>query len=231
MPARIQELIAPSARDNFRVILDQIGAILKVESEGQQALAAAAHRNPRDWAIRVYTERSNPWDEFPQPEGCEDHLDPVPIVNVSLDNMSYDGMASNAVSRQRCTGTYHIDCYGFGVSADVPVGGHSPGDWLAADAAQRALQIVRNIIMSSYYTYLGMRGVVGKRWPQSVTMFQPQIDNRVVEHVVAVRMSLAVEFNEFSPQYQGEPLELLSTEVRRSSTGELLFGADFPATS
>jgi hypothetical protein len=46
---------------NFTVVRDQIAAILKSETLGQQALAAAAEEDPRLWTLRVFTERSNPW--------------------------------------------------------------------------------------------------------------------------------------------------------------------------
>jgi hypothetical protein len=63
------------------------------------------------------------------------------------------------------------------------------------------VRLARNIIMAGAYTYLGLRGLVWKRFPQSISMFQPQIENRAVQRVVGARLALQVHFNEFSPQY------------------------------
>jgi hypothetical protein len=82
--------------------------------------------------------------------------------------------------------------------------------------------------MSAHYTYLGLRGLVWKRWPTAITMFQPPSDNRQAQHVVAGRLALQVTFNEFSPQVTGETLETLSIEVFRAKTAELYLRADYP---
>jgi hypothetical protein len=82
--------------------------------------------------------------------------------------------------------------------------------------------------MSGHYTYLALRGLVWKRWPQSLGMFQPQMDNRTAQHVVAGRFALQVSFNEFSPQVTGEVLETLSIEVLRANTAELYLRAEYP---
>jgi hypothetical protein len=44
---------------------------------------------------------------------------------------------------------------------------------------------------------------------------------------VGARVALEVQFNEFSPQVQGETLELVSVQVKRTDTGELLVRADY----
>ena len=90
--------------------------------------------------------------------------------------------------------------------------------------------LVRNILMSAQYTYLGLRGLVWKRWPQSITVFQPQIEGQAVQNIRGARLAFEVGFNEFSPQYQPEVLELLSVNVERSETGEILLQADYDYT-
>ena len=124
-------------------------------------------------------------------------------------------------------GIFNIDCYGFGISADDPRGGHIPGDQLAALEAQRALRLVRNILMHDSYTHLGMIGLVASRWPQSVNVFQPQYDGRELQNVVGSRIALSVRFNEFSPQTDFDNLEYVSAVVNRASDGQLLVGADY----
>lgn len=210
--------------DLFEVIRDEIAAILKVESAAQQALATAAGKDPRLWDLRVFVERSNPWADFV--EGPE-QLDAPPIVNVSVDNLSFDGAASDTVERQKSTTTYHLDCYGYGVSADDGAGGHLPGDREAALACQRAVRLVRNILMAGEYTYLGLRKTVWRRWIRTIEFFKPPSDAEQAQKIVGGRISLEVQHNEFSPQVVPETLELISTTVRRAETGEILLGADY----
>jgi len=223
MPALITELIDKT--DNSELVRDQIAAIIAVEAAAQEALATAAGKDPRLWRLRTFLERSNPWSEFQ--EDVADQADATPIVNVSFESASADMSASNVVERQKMAGSFNVDCYGYGLSAAEDDGGHVAGDEAAALEAQRAVRLVRNILMAGHYTYLGMRGVVWKRWPQSVTAFQPAIDGRTVQQIVACRLVLQVEYSEFSPQVQGEELELISATVKRAETGEIYITADY----
>lgn len=214
MPALISEVIG-STQDNVEIVRDQIAAILKIELANQAVLTG----QPQP---RVFLERSNPWGMFLEGSSSE-----PPIINVWLDTLSYDGAASNIVERQKAEATFNIDAYGYGVSVPNDTG-HDPGDQRAALECHRAIRLARRILMSAHYTYLGLRGTVWKRWPQTITAFQPQIDNRAVQGVVAGRLALVVSFNEFSPQVTGELLETLSVEVLRAGTGELYLRADYP---
>jgi hypothetical protein len=214
MPALINEVIG-STLDNVEIVRNQLASILKVELANQAVLTG----EPQP---RVFLERSNPWGMF-----LEGGTTEPPIINVWFDTLTYDGAASNIVERQKADATYNIDCYGYGISVEDG-SGHVPGDQKASLECQRALRLVRRILMSGHYTYLALRGLVWKRWPQSVSMFQPQIDGRAVQNVVTGRFALSVSFNELSPQVTGEPLETLSVEVYRALTGELLMRADYP---
>lgn len=219
MTALITTLIA--SRDNSEVIRDEIAAILAVEQANQQSLATAASEDPRLWELRVFTERSNPWASFRDPEA--DPLDNPPIVNVVLDGITYDPSASNIVGRQKAVATYNIDCYGLGVAQDDGNGGHLAGDQEAAETVQRAVRLVRNILMAGTYVTLGtgLKGKVWKRWLGSVSMFQPQSEDRAMQNVVAARLAFQVEFNEFSPPVAEETLELVQNTINRSETGEV----------
>lgn len=221
----IDELI--TGRDSSEIVRDQIAAILLSESENQQALAIPAGANPDDYKIRVFVEASNPWaDWIESPE--EEPGRRFPIVNVWFDNAIYDMAASNVVERQKAAVTYNVDIYGYGVSSDVAGGGHESGDTAAAIECQRAARLTRRILMAATYTYLGLRGTVWRRWPLSLTMFQPQIDAQPVQQVQGGRIALQVEMNEWSPQVRGEPLEALVATVRRAGTGEIFFVAQYP---
>lgn len=217
-------------QDNFEIIRDQIAAILTTETDSQQALAKAANKkNPKLWKLRVFTERANAIEEW-RDIGPTKTIDESPIVNVWYDNGSFPMNKGNVVERQAHDAVYNIDCYGAGFSGDNPGGGHFLGDKEAALEAQRAIRLVRNILMAADYTYLGLRGTVWRRWPQSITVFQPQIDGRPVSHVVGARIALRVEFNELAPQITPETLELLTVGVKRTEDGEIVLQANYDYT-
>lgn len=220
----IAELI--DKQDNFEVIRDQIAAILATEVASQMALASGEGKDPNDWKLRIFSERSNPWEQL-----LNEQTDRSPIVNVWFDNSNFDPAASNICERQKTEGVFNIDCYGYGVSSDEAGGGHNPGDKEAAFEVHKALRLARNILMAAEYTYLGLRGVVWQRWPQSITVFQPQLDGRQMQQLVGARLAFRVVFNEFSPQVQAETLELVSVDVKRTEDGEIVAEADYDYTA
>jgi hypothetical protein len=210
--------------DGFEVVRDQIAAILVCESANQVALATTAGKpDPTKWALRVFTERSDPWEILQKEENPTS--DGIPVVNVWYDNSQFDASASNIVERQRANGTFNVDVYAVGVASTDGGTGHIAGDEDAARGLHAAIRMVRNILMAGAYTYLGLpRGTVGKRWLQSVTSFQPSTDGVRVENIHAARLSFQIDFNELSPQVQGQPVTTLSLSVRRDTvTGEVLF--------
>jgi hypothetical protein len=217
-------------QDTSEIVRDQLAAILRIEAAAQQALAVEAGKDPGPWTLRVFLERSNPWEEFQEPSEVPEEDPPPdvpPIVNVSFDAETFDLGASNVVERQKATATYNVDCYGYGVAADDPDGGHRPGDEDASIDCQRAVRLVRNILMAGPYTYLGLRGMVWRRFIQSVTMFQPTANEQPVQQVKAARIAVQVEFSELAPQVVGAPLELVSVQVRRAETGEIFLTASY----
>jgi hypothetical protein len=222
MPLTAQIATLIDSLDTAELVRDRIAEILVVELDKQQTLAAQQGKNPREWDLAIFAERSAPWAAFhDNPCTDENSRFQPPLVNVSFDSDSFDKSSSNAVERQKATGLFHIDCYGYGVATDDGVFGHATGDAMASREAQRALRLVRRILMSSHYTYLDLRGTVWGRWTQSRTMFQPQLEGRASAHVVGARLALEVTFNEVSPQVQGQPLELISTTVKRKETGQI----------
>lgn len=215
-------------QDTVEIVRDQVAAILALEQAAQVALATtAAKPDPDLWKLRVYQERSNIWENLPG-----ENNDQSPVVNVWWDSSTFDMSASNIVERQKSVATINIDCYGYGESADDGGTGHIAGDKKAAETAQRAVRLVRNILMAGEYTYLGLpRGVVWRRWVPSIAMMQPQQDNQNVSHIVAARLVFQVEFSEFSPQVQPETLELLTTRVRRTEDNQIVIEADYDYTT
>ena len=215
-------------QDNSEIIRDQIAAILVTEVANQIALATTAGKpDPDDWKLRIFTERSNPWEQFQN-----EQTDRSPLVNIWFDSENFDRGASNVMQRQKTEAVFNIDCYGYGKASDNPSGGHNPGDKEAALEVQKALRLVRNILMAAENTYLQLQGTVWSRWPQSITSFQPQLDSRNVLQIAGARLALRVTFNEFSPQVVAETLETLAVTVLRTEDGEIVLETqyDYPIT-
>jgi hypothetical protein len=208
--------------DTVERVRDQIGAILALEVASQMAFAAQAGKDSSAWKLRVFQERSNPWDNFPaNPD------DRSPIVNVWWDTSTFDLSAGNVVERQKSSTVYNVDCYGYGRAANDPAGGHVAGDQQAAEEVQRAVRLVRNILMAAEYTYLGLRGVVWRRWVDSISIFQPQQDNSNAGQVVGARLTFRVDFSEYAPQVTPIPIEYLSVRVHRREDGQIEIAADY----
>jgi hypothetical protein len=185
--------------DTFEIVRDKIALILAKEIQGQQNLAVTAGVNPVDYRARVFTEAVTPFQMFMNADGSnDDPTDESPIINVSFDSSSFDKRAGSTVNRQKSSTNYNIDCYGWGMAQAERCGGSTMGGTLANFAVQRALKIVRNILMSAEYVTLEMDGVVWDRWVDSITAFQPLIDNRPAINIVGARLAFNVNFNEFA---------------------------------
>jgi len=216
----LQSLI--DKQDTFEIVRDQIAAILTAEVSNQMTLAAAGGEDPMLWKLRIFSERSNPWSQFQEREVD----DTSPVVNVWYESSTFPGTRGNVVERQEAEGRFNIDVVGFGEARDDGNGGQINGDEDAALNLARALRLVRNILMASENTYLQLpRGVVGLRWPESITQFQPEGTNAT--QIAAARIIFRVDFNEYAPQYEGIPLSGIYTEIKRKETGEIYFEADY----
>lgn len=213
--------------DNVELIRDKIALILANEVVSQKAIAVSKGKNSTLWDFKVYTERSNPIENFLNINEDATLANNLPIVNVWFDNYNLEDKSSNTVERQVINGIFNIDIYALEIAKNNPSSGHLMGDELANRETQRVFRLVRNILMASSYTYLGMRNVVGKRWIQSVTAFQPDSSGKNMQQVQAIRISFVVQFNEFSPQYQGQGLELISNELKRNEDGSVIANVDF----
>lgn len=227
LTAEINELI--DKVDNVEQIRDQIACILAIEATNQVALATAAPKpTPQEWALAVFIERSNPFEKWLNEPTEAEKL--TPIINVWFDAESFEKGASNVMERQRVTATFNIDVYGYGEAISLPGGGFSAADENAARASQRGVRLSRNILMSSFYTYLKLQGLVSSRWIQSITQFQPEIDGNPVQNVIANRIAFQATFDEFSPQVQPVTLEFLSVGIHQASDGMLIAEVDFDYT-
>lgn len=218
-PSLLQELV--DKQDGFEIVRDQIGALLVLETANQVAKAIEAGRDSKPWALRIFSDRSSPIGEFVDFDSTR--ATPEPIVNVSYNGSIYEKRASNAVEQQRAESTFWIDCYVVAGSTSDGSSGHIPGDQLAARDLHRVVRLVRNYLMAGPNTYLQLPGKVGGRWLQGIDVLELPNDTQPVQHIAAARLTLQVSHQEYSPQYQGPPLELLSVNVNRAPNGELSY--------
>lgn len=209
-------------QDGFEIVRDKIATILATNIVAQKALATAASEDPTLWDIRIFTERSDAWEQW-----LNDQSDTRPICNVWYDGSDFSKSTGNVIGRQKSDTIFNIDLYGYGQSADVDAGGHTPGDKEAAFEVHRAIRLIRNILMAAQYTYLELRGTVWGRWMPSIKIFQPEYNGVAIQKVVAARISFEVGFNELSPQVEEETLEYLSITAKRSEDGEIMVVTDF----
>jgi len=112
-------------------------------------LATIDAQDPSQWNLKVFLERFNPIEDWLNVDfESADPNDFVPRVNIIFEKSIVDRGASDVVKIQKFTGIFNIDVYAMGVARNED-SGHTPGDMDSALQAQRALRLVRNILMAS----------------------------------------------------------------------------------
>ncbi len=212
MEAKIQKLL--NEKDNVEKIRDRIAFILKIELKNQYELAVKnGLKNAKDFDVRVLLENDRPW-EFTENESDKN---PFPLVNVCLvETKRAEGKAGSAIGGKKYTASFSIDCYACG---NYEQGGND--DELSTVRAWTLARMVRNILMSGFYAYLGMRGVVLERDLSGIKTGSPNdIENSAIAVTIA-RLEFSVSFYENSPQGVGVDFEGIDFNLV-SKTGEVL---------
>lgn len=200
--------------DNAEKIRDMIAGILKTECVNQYNVALkSGSSNAGDFNIGIYLESARPW-ELTENEAKES---PFPLVNICLnETRKAEGKAGSAIGRKKYVASFFIDCYACG---NFESGGNDTEQ--AALKAWRVAAVVRNILMSGYYAYLGMRGVVFERDLLGIKTGSPGNLDESALAVTVARMELSVSFYEDSPQAEGVVIEGINFETV-TKTGEVL---------
>ena len=224
MTERLKYLI--DKKDNIEIVRDEIAAILVLEVENQKALAVTAGKDPEQWDLKIFLERSNNWESFfgATDTGCPEPS--LPVVNIWVDSDANIDLASTSVGKKYYPVRYNIDCYAQGRTRETEAG-HTPGDMDAAFEVQRTQRLVRNILMAGQNTYLGLRGVVGKRNILSRSAFQPNQGDHNAIKVSGFRLVLEVSMDETVQEYEGVDLDLISTKMDFVEGGQVVVAADF----
>ena len=204
--AQIKELITEP--DTLEIVRDQLAAILSLELQNQYALARqSGAANAADYHIPVYVENTRPYD------AGDDN--PLPrFVNVLLPKVDVPD-ANPRLGMQKEQAVFWIDCCARGND-----GGDFRDDKSASIRAWKTARIIRRILMSDYYTYLGLRGTVGSRTVTAMEAGTPDKAGESALSYAVIRITVAVQFLEKAIEAEGFPLEAIDWEVDPAS-GEL----------
>lgn len=183
---------------NFELVRDQIGLILKLELDNQITLNGEYDLT----GVGYWIERSIPFSK-----------EELPAINVRLAPSEYTG---HNVQQQNGAYNYHIEVY-----TNAATEGDDSGDTLAAIRAQRLLGLCRAILMNNAYLLLGytpgssiIRRTVGK-----IEIALPQAEGDGL-HTVYGRLNLLVEMPETSPLKVGVPFEQNTTKIKINQTNK-----------
>jgi hypothetical protein len=222
MPALITSLI--DKQDSNEIIRNKIAVILATEEANQRALATAASKNPDLWKFAVYIERSKPWEVLTDTDG--DEIGDFPLVNVSFDNDRFDNKGGSIIGMQKTTGTFYLDCY-----AHKTKTASLSGDEATSKEAERIARLVRNIIMYGDYSYLGLPGIVTKRYIVRREKLQPDTRQEGFENIVVCRLTLDVEYEEYTTQSAGVSMDEVFGQCKLSDSSQVLFETKFDYTT
>lgn len=209
-----------TAVDGFEAVRNAVAAIIAAEQTSQQAKATAAGQDPALWKLRTFIERANPWEMF-----RDGVTDLSPVINVWYDSSSTDLNASDLSARQMTSSTIHVDCIGYAESA-ASGSGFLSGDEQAAKVAQRGARLVRGILMHGKYRYLGLPDIVGRRYLQNRTMFQPANGADPVQRVVGCRLTFSVDHIETIGIEEYEEIEQIFVTMQYAPDGEVIAEMD-----
>ena len=204
----INELI--NEPDNIEKIRDRLACIIKGETKNQKKLAAASPSvSADDFTFKVFIENARPYDISDEDEPPIEYL-----INVMLRNAA--AMEGNArFGNQKEKATFEIDCIAFGND-----GGEQWNDKVAASRGWKAARVIRRILMSEQYTYLGLRGIIGSRNIVKLEGGVPENGGDAFSAYV-VRITLEIQFSECAINTQGQIIEGIDFTIDPSS-GEVL---------
>ena len=203
---RIKTLI--TGKDNVEIIRDQIAAILSLELQNQKELAQEAETpDAAQYDVSVYVENAHPYE-------IGVNKPPLRFVNVILPKASLISGSRSGVQKEQAV--FWLDCAATGNDA-APL-------WNEKNAVCRAWavsRLVRDILMSDYYLYLGLQGVVGSRAVTAMDAGAPQSDAGEAIQFAVVRLMFEVQFAERYIEQEGPEIEQIDYEVS-PETGELV---------
>jgi hypothetical protein len=175
----ITELI--ETPDNVEKVRDQIAAILSLELQNQFEKAKEEGKtNFADYDIDIYAENSRPYDT------TGDEM--VSNVNIVLQEVTVPH-SNPRMGDQKEQAVFHIYCIANGNTI-----GDFRDDKSATFRAWKIMRLVRRILMSEPYTYLGMRKIVTSRTFTKMEAGTPNAQS--AQAFTVIRASFEVQFVE-----------------------------------
>ena len=202
---------------NADLVCDAVASLLANEEANQRALATGLGQDPEPLRVRVYLERTAPISDWID---ITPDTDASPIVNVRLERD--DAIGGNVIEQQRCKVHLALECFAVGCS-ERAVDGFTHGEDLSLAKLRQTVGFVRGVLMAAENTYLGLRGVVTKRWIDSSTRLPVDFSqDPSAQHIRACKLSLVVDTFEVSPQTEGVPLASVRVRLLKESDGQVL---------
>jgi hypothetical protein len=202
---------------NAHLVSEAVATILANEEANQRALAEAAGLDPEPLRVRVYIGRSAPITDWID---VTSDTDVSPIINVRLDRTEYPG--GNVIEQQRNQVRIPVECFAVGVASQSP-DGFVHAETLSLERLYSVVSFARKVLMAAENTYLGMRGVVSKRWIESESYLPVDFDQDPrTQHVRACKLSLVADSYELSPQTTGVPMASVRVRLLKASDGQVL---------
>jgi hypothetical protein len=176
--AQITELI--ESPDTIEMVRDQIAALLSLELQNQYLLAIEKSApRPQDYDVKVYVENSRPYDAASEQ---------IYLINILLPKITVP-TSNPRIGKQKEQATFYIDC-----AADGNSEGNFRDDKSSTFRAWKIMRLVRRILMSDQYAYLGLRGTVTSR---TITVMEAGTPNtQAAQAITVVRSTLLVDFVE-----------------------------------
>jgi hypothetical protein len=176
---KIYELI--DTPDNVERVRDQIAAILSLELQNQTVIAEE-EGNPysADYDIKIYVENARPYDT------TGDEI--ISLVNIVLQEITAPH-SNPRIGDQKEQAIFHIYCIANGNNI-----GDFQDDRSATFRAWKIMRLVRRILMSEPYTYLGIRKIVTSRTFTKMEAGTPNV--QAAQAFTVIRASFEVQFTE-----------------------------------
>ena len=217
--ATLSGYIMPSLAEGVR---DQIALVVLTELTNQKAIAEDLILNhpltPEGIQAQEDIDKGvfDVLDNFFIEKGTHFADYQMPGINVLYGSSPYPKNQGNNISTQSTDTGYVISVHAESKHAEKS-GVISKGDEKSARLVARIAMIIRTILMSGPYVRLGFDKelrLISKRWVSQVDVFQPDFQESDGRHGILGVVNISVEFDELSPDLQGEALQAFLTQIK-----------------
>lgn len=187
-------------RQQFELIHDQIGAILRSEIDNQYILSYDSDLlDQRGDLISIWKERDIPFNDSE-----------IPAINICFDRAEFD---MRTLVQHDGIYRYLIEIQSQGETQND----NTLGDTIAMTRVQKIMGLCRAILMNPEYVIMGfVPGLIKRRYVENMFFGKPIRQDS--SHTCMGRMTLVVEAVETSPFNEGMLAQGITTSVRLYNT-------------